>query len=104
MPSCLVVVGWAGLPDRPDATPQPMTKTLLIPTRLEPIKKAARRLKQHVAGLLNYFEHPISNALSESMNSRIQSLKATARGFRSFANYRTRILFFLGKLNLQPAL
>lgn len=25
-----------------------------------------------------------------------------ARGFRNFANYRTRILFFCGKLNLQP--
>lgn len=75
-----------------------------IRTRLEPIKKAARSLKKHVEGLLNYFEHPISNALSESINSRIQSLKATARGFRSFTNYRTRILFFLGKLNLQPAL
>ena len=75
-----------------------------IRTRLEPIKKAARSLKTHLEGLLNYFEHPISNALSESINSRIQSLKATARGFRSFANYRTRILFFLGKLNFQPAL
>ena len=73
-----------------------------IRTRLEPIKKAARSRKKHVEGLLNYFEHPISNALSESINSRIQSLKATARGFRSFANYRTRILFFLGKLDLQP--
>jgi len=73
-----------------------------IRTQLEPIKKAARSLKKHVEGLLNYFEYPISNALSESINSRIQSLKATARGFRSFAHYRTRILFFLGKLHLQP--
>jgi transposase len=75
-----------------------------IRTRLAPVKKVARSLKEHLEGLLNYFEHPISNALSESINSRIQSLKSTARGFRSFANYRTRILFFLGKLHLNPVL
>lgn len=75
-----------------------------IRTRLAPVKKVARSLKEHLEGLLNYFEYPISNALSESINSRIQSLKSTARGFRSFTNYRTRILFFLGKLQLTPAL
>ncbi len=31
-----------------------------------------------------------------------QSLKAAARGFRNFHNYRIRILFFCGKLNLCP--
>jgi hypothetical protein len=34
--------------------------------------------------------------------AKIQSLKAAARGFRNFRNYRTRILFFCGKLNLYP--
>jgi hypothetical protein len=36
------------------------------------------------------------------LNSKIQSLKAAARGFRNFQNYRTRILFFCGKLELYP--
>jgi len=31
-------------------------------------------------------------------------LKYAARGFRSFQNYRTRILFFCGKLGLSPRL
>jgi transposase len=31
-------------------------------------------------------------------------LKAAARGFRNFKHYRTRILFFLGRLDLLPAL
>ena len=74
-----------------------------IRTRLEPIKKVARTLKRHLDGLLNYFEHRITNAVSESINSRIQALKANARGFRAFDNYRTRILFFLGKLHMAPA-
>ena len=74
-----------------------------IRTRLEPIKKVARTLKKHLDGLLNDFEHRITHAVSESINSRIQALKANARGFRSFENYRTRILFFLGKLDMAQA-
>ena len=73
-------------------------------TKLEPLKKAARTLKDHLLGLLNYFAHPVTNALTEGFNSRIQAIKADARGFRSFANYRIRILFHCGKLDLRPAL
>jgi hypothetical protein len=36
------------------------------------------------------------------LSSKIQSIKAAARGFRSFRNYRIRILFFCGKLDLYP--
>lgn len=73
-----------------------------IRCRLPPIKKVARMLKKHLAGLLAYFEHPITNAKSEAFNSRVQSIKSAARGFRNFENYRTRILFFCGKLQLEP--
>ena len=34
----------------------------------------------------------------------IQEIKADARGFRNFLNYRTRVLFFCGKLDLFPFL
>ena len=47
-------------------------------------------------------KHHITNAVTEGLNSKIQSIKAAARGFRSFQNYRIRILFFCGKLNLYP--
>ena len=73
-------------------------------SKLEPLKKAARTLKAHLLGLLNYFAHPVTNALTEGFNSRIQAIKADARGFRSFTNYRIRILFHCGKLDLRPAL
>ena len=73
-----------------------------IRSRLEPIKKVARTLKSHLDNLLNYFAYPITNAVTEGLNSKIQQLKANARGFRSFLNYRTRILFFCGKLDLLP--
>jgi transposase len=75
-----------------------------IRSRLEPIKKVARMIKKHLYGLETYFKHWITNAVSEGLNSRIQSLKSAARGFRSFANYRIRILFFCGRLDLKPDL
>ena len=67
---------------------------------LEPIKKAAETLKTHLHGLLTYFKHRLTNAKTEALNSSIQALKSAARGFRSFENYRLRILFFLGRLIL----
>ena len=73
-----------------------------IRSRLDPIKKVARMLKKHIKGLLAYFRHQITNAKSEGFNSRVQAIKSAARGFRSFENYRTRILFFCGKLKLLP--
>ena len=75
-----------------------------IRSRLDPIKKVATMLKSHLDGLLNYFDHRVTNATSEGFNSRIQSIKSAARGFRKFENYRIRILFYCGKLNLQPDL
>jgi transposase len=73
-------------------------------SKLEPIKKTALTLKNHLLGLLNYFLHPITNAMSEGFNSKIQAIKADARGFRRFENYRYRILFHCGKLDLLPAI
>ena len=73
-----------------------------IRCRLEPIKKVARMLKRHLENLLNYFEHPISNAASEGMNAKIQLLKSDARGFRSFQGYRSSILFHCGGLDMDP--
>jgi len=71
-------------------------------SRLPKIKKVAKMLKAHLANLLTYFKHRITNALTEGFNSKIQSIKADARGFRRFENYRTRILFFCGKLDMAP--
>lgn len=71
-------------------------------SQLEPIKKVAAMLKNHLDGILSYFRHRVTNATAEGFNSRIQSIKSAARGFRSFENYRLRILFYCGKLNLMP--
>jgi transposase len=71
-------------------------------SKLPAIKSAADTIKAHLRGILTYFTHRITNASAEGLNSLIQSLKSAARGFRNFANYRTAILFHLGKLSLKP--
>jgi transposase len=71
-------------------------------SRLKPMVAVAQLLKRHLPNLLTYLKHPITNAVTEGLNSKIQSLKSAARGFRNFQNYRTRILFFCGKLELYP--
>jgi len=65
-----------------------------------PMKKVGQMIKNHLADVLTYFRHRITNAFSEGINSKIQSIKSMARGFRGFKNYRIRILFFCGKLDM----
>jgi transposase len=79
-------------------------KRSVMRSRLTKVKAVAKTLHQHLTNLLTYFMHPITNAVSEGFNSRIQAIKADARGFRRFLNYRSRILFHCGKLNMLPVL
>lgn len=60
----------------------------------------ASMLAAHAVGLTNYIEHPITNSVAENINGKIQHLKASARGFWSFENYRMNILFYHGHLDL----
>jgi transposase len=69
-------------------------------SKLEPVKKVVKMIRRYGKGLLNFSQHRISNACTEGFNSAIQLIKANARGFRNFTNYRARILFHCGKLNL----
>lgn len=71
-------------------------------SQLAPVVQAAKTLKRHLTGILAYVKHRITNAVTEGLNSKIQTLKANARGYRNFAHYRTAILFHCGKLSLQP--
>jgi transposase len=71
--------------------------------RLDPVVKVAKMIKRRLDNILTWFRHRISNGPAEGFNSRIQAIKSSARGFRNFDNYRTRILFFCGKLELMPS-
>jgi transposase len=71
-------------------------------SRLGPMIKAARTIKNHFENILTYLKHHITNAFAEGINSKIQQVKMIARGFRGFENYRTAILFYCGGLDLYP--
>jgi len=71
-----------------------------IRSRLDAIKKVARMLKKHLPNILTYFTHKITNAVSEGINSKIQTVKSNSRGFHSFESFRTTVLFYCGKLDL----
>lgn len=44
---------------------------------LKPIVKVARTIKRHLENVLTYFDHRITNATSEGLNSKIQTIKKT---------------------------
>jgi transposase len=71
-------------------------------SRLDPVIKVARTFKAHLTGLLSYFEHRITSAGAEGLNSRIQAIRVSARGYRNRKSFKTAIYFHLGGLNLYP--
>lgn len=75
-----------------------------IRSRLEPVKKVARTVKEHLWGILNAVWHRRTNSPAESINAQIQKLKRNANGYRNREAFKTTILFHLGKLDLYPSL
>lgn len=71
-------------------------------SRIPELIRVAKMINAHLDNILTYFRHGITNAFTEGMNSRIQEIKAAARGFRNFDNYRIAILFYCGKLDMRP--
>jgi transposase len=71
-------------------------------SRLQPVIDAAKTLKRHEAGLLSFFAHRITSAGAEGLNSKIQAIRVSARGFRNRANFKTAIYFHCGGLELYP--
>lgn len=69
---------------------------------LKEVMKVAQMFSQHLAGVLRAMTSTLSNANAERLNGKIQLLKSIARGYRTFENFRSAILFFYGKLDLSP--
>jgi transposase len=72
-------------------------------SRLQPMIEKAKMLASRLPNILTYLKHRITNAASESINSKIQWIKYTARGFRNFDNFATAIYFHCGGLELEPS-
>jgi transposase len=78
-------------------------KSWAMRSRLEPIKRVARMIVSHWDNIKTYFTHRLTNAGSESMNSKIQRVKAMARGYRNRQRFRDAIYFHCGGLDLYPS-
>lgn len=73
-------------------------------SRLEPIIKAAKTIKNHLPNILTYLRHRTTNAISEALNAQIEKVKRMAQGYRNREHYRTAIYFHCGGLDLYPRL
>ena len=71
-------------------------------SRLEPVKKVAKMVKEHLPGVLNFFRHRITNAVAEGLNSKVATIQKMAAGFRNKAHFRIAVLFRCGGLALYP--
>ena len=73
-----------------------------VRSRLRAMIEVGRMLKRRFENILTYLRHRVTNAASESINSKIQWVKYTARGFRNKQNFANAIYFHCGGLDLAP--
>jgi transposase len=71
-------------------------------SRLTPVIEAARTIQRHLPNVLTFFTHRVTNAVSEGLNSKIQTIKKMAYGFRNPEHFKTAIYFHCGGLQLYP--
>lgn len=74
-----------------------------IRSRLKPIQNVARMFRRHANRILQVFVHHLTNAPSEGINNKVQSLIKKAYGYRNRARFKTDIFFHCGGLDLYPA-
>ena len=65
---------------------------LLAHSKLKPIRKLRRTLMSWKNEILNYFETRLTNARTEGFNNVAKLVQKRAYGYKSFENYRLRLL------------
>jgi len=70
-------------------------------SRLVPVIKAAKTIKAHWEGVLEWKKSQINNGILEGLNSIVQAAKAKARGFKTFRNFRIVVFLLTGKLDFK---
>lgn len=74
----------------------------VIHTKLTPLKKVAKTIKERLPNVVSYCAHRITNAVAEGINSKIMSIKRRVGGYRNRENFKTAIYFYCGGLELYP--
>jgi len=69
---------------------------------IQEMTKIANMFNRHLKGVCNAMTETFSNAMAERLNGKIQEVKSRSRGYRTFKNFRSAVLFFHGGLQLYP--
>jgi transposase len=69
-------------------------------SRLEPIRKFSKTVKNHWDGIMRYFTSRLTSGVMEGLNSRIQTIKRRARGFRNLDNFISLIYLEMADLDI----
>jgi transposase len=72
-------------------------------SRIPEMIKVGKTIRNYFWGILNAIRQKTSNGMLEAKNSRIQSIKKMASGFRNKDRFKRAILFHLGNLDMSPA-
>jgi len=70
--------------------------------RLEPMRRVAKMIREHLRGIITAIVHRATNAGAESINAKIQRVKRMACGYRNRERFRNAIYFHLAGLDLYP--
>jgi transposase len=73
-------------------------------SRLAPMIEAAKLIARHLPNVMTYFNHRITNAVAEGLNSKIATVQKRACGYRNPNHFKIAVYFHCGGLNLYPAL
>lgn len=74
----------------------------VIHTKLTPLKKVAKTIRERLPNVVSYCAHRITNAVAEGINSKIMSIKRRVGGYRNRENFKIAIYFYCGGLSLYP--
>jgi transposase len=69
-------------------------------SRLAPMKKAAKTIKNHWDGILQWKKSKINNGILEGLNSIVQAAKRKARGYK-FKHFKTIVYLITGGLDFR---
>lgn len=74
--------------------------TAALRSRLEPMRKFARTIRQHLSGILAFVDSRLTNAIPEGINRIIKIVKNRASGFRSLEAFSDLIYLTVGDVDI----
>ncbi len=74
----------------------------VIRTKMVPSKKLALSLMEHSDNIATYCTQGITNAVAEAINSKIMSTNRRAGSYRNIENFKTAVVLYCGRLDLDP--